>query len=364
MILVSIVGDFHSSILPIFYNFQDKISKHILLYDDAKRDVLNAKNLFKGMRDFVELHNLPIDLQEKVLDEDSFVSIKECAEHILRLSENPEEIYINITDGYATLTTLLDHHLLAHGVNFIAYDMYDNEYNIINKNELTKQSMHKNLTIKDHFLLKGYRTKISNMKEYALKHKQNILDIFEKHSEDFSKFTQLSDQKYTLVEQIPHTPIKEIFLKMGEAKTHIKNSLLTGGLFECYVYILLHKTAYDDIEVGLEIFRQYGASEIKNEFDILVMKNNHLHTIECKFRNNVKLDQLIYQYHGLSNMVDEDAKGVIIMKNKPNYTPQMQHQKYKGLTYKRGKLAGIEIFGDIHNNPNQFTMQISNLLGI
>jgi hypothetical protein len=39
MTLISIIGDFHSSILPISYNFKEQMDKHIIVYDDAKCDI-------------------------------------------------------------------------------------------------------------------------------------------------------------------------------------------------------------------------------------------------------------------------------------------------------------------------------------
>ena len=86
MILVSVVGDFHSSILPVFYNFKDEISKHVLIYDDAKRDVLNAKGINKGITKFIKKNNLNILELNYKLDEDSMQSLQRCAEYILSLS--------------------------------------------------------------------------------------------------------------------------------------------------------------------------------------------------------------------------------------------------------------------------------------
>jgi len=125
MILVSILGDFHSSILPIFYNFKDQITKHILVYDDSKRDMQNAKSISKGIKKFIKKNNYSFLELNYRLDEDSKEALDRCAKYILTLSAIPEDIYINTTDGYSTLTTILNHKLFKHGVNFLAYDMYE-----------------------------------------------------------------------------------------------------------------------------------------------------------------------------------------------------------------------------------------------
>ena len=38
MTLVSIVGDFYSNVLPIFYHFKDDIKNYIIIYDDYRQD--------------------------------------------------------------------------------------------------------------------------------------------------------------------------------------------------------------------------------------------------------------------------------------------------------------------------------------
>jgi hypothetical protein len=52
MTLISIIGDFHSSILPISYNFKEQMDKHIIVYDDAKCDVKNARISKSGKKRF------------------------------------------------------------------------------------------------------------------------------------------------------------------------------------------------------------------------------------------------------------------------------------------------------------------------
>jgi len=365
MILVSVIGDFHSSILPIFYNFHRQITKHILVYDDAKRDVRNSQNIKKGIDNFIRINNLTIEQLSYKVDEDSLDSLKRCADFLLDQSSNSQELYVNTTDGYSTLNSILNFVLYSHGVNFIAYDRYDNEYNLLNKEKLSKHKMMNNLNIKDHFILKGNKVLVTGDKNFALQHQSLIRKIFEEYAEDFTTFTQLSDIAYKIVDDIPESiQVKNIFQEMGLGKTHIKNSLLTGALFEYYVYLLLKNMDFDDIAVSVEVFRAYKNSEVKNEFDLLVMKNNHLHIIECKYRNKLKLEDLVYKYISLAKLVDEDGKIVLITKKEYPYTFEIEQHKSQGLIHKRGKLDNIEIMGVIERNPLKFQLNIRTLLGI
>ena len=50
MTLVSVIGDFFSSVAPVFYEFKDKIDTHIIISDDSKRDDRLAKKFQKGVK--------------------------------------------------------------------------------------------------------------------------------------------------------------------------------------------------------------------------------------------------------------------------------------------------------------------------
>ena len=368
MILVSILGDFHSSILPIFYDYKDKIDKHLLVYDDAKKDVQNAQSVNKGIRKFIKNRGSSVLGLNYKLDEDSIEALNRCAEYILTLTDNPKDIFINTTDGYSTLTTILNNKLFNKGVNFIAYDMFDNQYNILSLNALITTNIQNNLNIVDHFLLKGYKIDKSFLKSFAEKNAKNIKKIFEKMSDKYDDFVKLDSSFYPTIADLrgKHEHIKQIILDMDSdfSKLSVKNSLFTGTLFECYVYLLVKDMDFDDIEIGIEIFRQYKNSSIRNEFDILIMKDNHLHMIECKFRNFIKLDELVYKYIALANTIDEDGKMAIVTKKSPKYNEEIDLHEDKGLTYKRGRLSNIYFYGNVHNNKNQFQKEIKALFNI
>jgi len=368
MILVSILGDFHSSVLPIFYDYKDKLKKHLLVYDDSKKDVQNAKSVNKGIKKFIKMSNSSLIGLNYKLDEDSIEALNRCAEYILTLSENPKDIYINTTDGYSTLTTILNNNLFDKGVNFIAYDMFDNQYNILNKSGLVTKNIQQNMNIVDHFLLKGYKIEKSTLKDFAEENSKNIKKIFEKMSEKYDDFTKIDPASYPTIADLrgKNEHIKQIILEMDNSFStlSVKNSLFTGTLFECYVYLQVKDMDFDDIEIGMEIFRKYKNSSIRNEFDILIMKDNHLHMIECKFRNFLKFDELVYKYIALSNTIDEDGKMAIVTKKQPKYDEEIDLHEDKGLTYKRGRLSNIYFYGNVHNNKTKFQKEIKTLFNI
>jgi len=337
MVLVSILGDFHSSILPIFYNFKDDITKHILIHDDFKRDVTKAKELLQGLERFKQKYNYTFELIEYTLDEDSYEDIDKCS---------------------------LNHNLMSKGAQFLAYDMYENDYNVLNTKNLTKYKILNNLNIEDHFLLKGYYTEAKEFKEFANTHEKIIKSIFEEQYEQFDSYVKLPRGRYKTVNHLPNGSIKRSFISLGLKDLDAHNSLLTGGLFEYYIYNLLKDLDYDDIEVGMIVSREYNHEKVPNEFDILIMKNNHLHTIECKYRNNVDMNELIYKYTALTNVVDEDGTTIIILKNPIHYENTDTYNKGSFTPLRRAALNNITFKGGVHLNSKLFSMYIKCLLDL
>lgn len=364
MVLISILGDFHSSILPIFNNFKDDISKHLLIYDDFKRDKRKAKEVQKGLKTFKKKFNHNYKLDSYMLDEDSLEALEKCVEEIKQLSSKYSDIYINTTDGFSTITTILNHKLFKHGVNFISYDMFDNEYNILNNYGLTKHKIINNLNIEEHFLLKGYSLEKKEFKNFAQTHENTIKELFEKEHEAFEEYLKIPRNKYKTVKKLPDGTIKNMLLKLNQENTPSHDSFITGGLYELYIFNLIKGLDYDDIEVGLIVKRECCKSSIKNEFDILLMKDNHLHMIECKYRDYSKKnkpDELVYKYIALSEVIDEDGKMIMVVKNKLFKDLRKSYEENLTGFEKRAKLNNIFFKGAVHKNPTLFSMHVKNI---
>ena len=363
MVLVSIVGDFDSSILPIIYEYKKKLSKHILLYDDFNRDVSRAKNIKRGIKKFKKSYGYSFETLEYRVDEDSLEALKECASFLLTQAPSPQKLFINTTDGFSTLTTILNQALFAKGVNFIAYDRYDNEYNLLNKNKLQKFSIQKSMKIEEHFILKGYGVQRSDVAEFAKKYKKEIKKLFEVQTREYDTFIKYPNTNKS-IKELPkeYNAVKKLFVSMGLAEFKIKDPIVTGTLFEAYVFNLLEKLEYDDIAVGLKIYRNYKNSKIENEFDILIMKNNHLHMLECKYKNQLKLEELIYKYIALSEVIDDDAQMILVSKKEPAYSSKIDMDIEGGKIYKRGILSNIKVLGAVAQKPQKFQFQVKNIL--
>jgi len=285
MVFVSIVGDFHSSILPLFYHFRNDITTHILVYDSFKHDALQAKKLQNGIKKFVKKYNLTIELFTKEIDEDSYGALTHLSNFIQTFMTQEKQLLINISDGLANISYGLIKHLEPQGAKFLTYDRFDNTYTSIFDSKMTHPLEVESMNIEDHFLLKNIDILSMQDKQQAHKHEEEINAFFEK--------------------QCPKEQCSEF------VKNHAR-----GILYEMYIYNLLKKLSYDDIAMGVKIKDIYTPEiYFTNEFDVLVMKENHLHIIECKFRNDLEgegISSFIYKLDSLGGFIDEDGAMVLI----------------------------------------------------
>jgi len=94
MILVSILGDFHSSILPLFYEYRNSISEHIVVSNDAFAALHENKKIISSLEKFSNKYGLKIKTKAYVLQEDSYESINNLITEIEKLSQS-QVVYVN-----------------------------------------------------------------------------------------------------------------------------------------------------------------------------------------------------------------------------------------------------------------------------
>ena len=366
MILVSIVGDFYSSVLPIFYEFKDRIHTHIIIYDDFKNDVVHAGKIINGTLDFAKKHSLNIQSYAVKMDEDSFEAIHKLVKIIDTYVTNDEELIINITDGLANIGVILSNAFLPRGSKILTYDRYDNEYNILTKDTMQKHKILSCTPIREHFLLKNIHIDAINDKQFALTHEAAIIHLFENHASELKNFAN-----YLMKTKVPSFKNYHLLLKpltaMGvhDANMKEKQMFITGGLFEYYIFLKIKDLIYDDIEIGVSVKHYYDATNfIPNEFDILIMRDNHLHMIECKFTKNVSLDGLVYKYMALQNLLDDDSK-IIMVTGHEQFKPNLAGANtLEHLPHKRAKISRMLLLGNPLEQIDNFVEEVKNFLAL
>ena len=86
---------------------------------------------------------------------------------------------------------------------------------------------------------------------------------------------------------------------------------IQGTIFEEYIYWLLEDNFnFDQVMFNVKV--QFDEN-LMNEFDILMMKDNHLHVIECKLRKSVPGEQYIYKLDSVIDYLDDDGKGMLLV---------------------------------------------------
>lgn len=319
MILVSILGDFHSSILPVFFDFKEKIKTHIIVYDDSKEDEKQCKQILCGQNNFLETfedieRNIKLDFEiiPMKIKEDSYEDIIKCCDTIISKASHPSEIYLNTTDGLSSVSIVMSSKLLELGANVISYDKYANTYNLHSKNSMKKLHIKNNLDIKNHLRLKGY-----NLKKYTNKFSlENRKDIVKKLTKDLPRYKSFAKRYPNHHEKYSDF---ENFINDTNIQDSQKKFFVDGGVFEEYIYWLLKENFdFDDIMTGVTIEFNQG---FINEIDILIIKDNHLHTIECKFTTKFKGSEYVYKTDSIMEHLDDDGKGMILtVGNKDHFT--------------------------------------------
>ena len=304
MILVSILGDFHSSVLPISYAFKEQIDKHVIIYDDAKRDVARAKSIVAGQKLFLAQKKAEYELITMQIDEDDYDNIYERFERIKRLTADPKDIYINTTDGLSSIAIVFSSHFLAIGANIVSYDRFANTYNLHTSQGMQKHIIEQNMDIETHLLLKGYEIMTSIEHNELMKRKNGIFSLV-KDLTRFKTFAGLVGKKDA--DLSPYRDYVKILTKMGKMQDE---SYVTGAVFEEYIYHLVTDNFdFDDVWLGTLVrFKE----NISNEFDILMIKENHLHTIECKLVNRLDGLHYIQKLNLIRDYLDDDGKAMLL----------------------------------------------------
>lgn len=310
MILISVVGDYFSNVVPIFYEFRDRIKQHILVFDE--KDKKAAKKISDGLIFFVKKYNLDIELLEFPIDEDSRGSMQQLIN--LVESKSPlDNAYFNLSDGHHAITIYLVDLLKGKDSKFIVYDKKENEYLLIEKDKTTKFVPKKSLSIIEHLNSKGL-TVLSYKTANEILSRKSLIESVMSRFHEFSKLKYYA--AHTKRVKIKNKRLKDDLINLGviDTKGFVKDlTYLNGVIFEEYISSILLEYNIEELLCGCVI--AYDKEQIvKNEFDILFMKDNHLHMIECKMKNNLRseMDILTYKYDSLISVLDDDSKAMII----------------------------------------------------
>lgn len=299
------VGDFDSNILPLFYHYVEQIRIHILLFDKRYADTRQAKQITKGLESFIKhTDNSPLLLQMS-FDEDSVESIDDVYEIIKTKALKDEAIYLNASDGLASTLAVIQPQLQKDNGSILAYDRFENTCNILNNRQM-RQEYITPMNITEHLILKNVDYEIVQEDEAMRQRKKTVFKLL-------NNTNHYMEYKKVINTITPKHPQYWMKTELDKISSDVDKNYAYGTIFEEYCYWLVKDLGFDDVQLGVKITHNPQTNnDFENELDVLVMKDNHLHVIECKLRNFVDGEHFIYKYDSVGKLLDADGRRMIV----------------------------------------------------
>lgn len=316
MTLVSIIGEFDTTILNIINEFRDKIERIILVFDDTIGNAKNLEKYYKVLEKFKKKYSLSYIIENaQIIDEDSSSKI----DSMFQIVKTYKDVVIDISNSLGTTSAYIGTKISSYDLKLIAFNPYDNEYNLINKDGFENHKITRQLSVVDYIESLGYRVKLS---EHIPKNKEDIFALFA-NFKDFQKARlDLSNNQQIGLNQYGSIPsILQRLNIIDSDGLLIDRNYLLGGTFEDYMYWIISELGFDDFIAGATIEfdgNSIDGTLVKNEFDILAFKNNRLYLFEFKFKKGIiglELEKLIFKYMALKEHIKNDSKGIIVKLN-------------------------------------------------
>jgi len=304
MNLITILSRNLAHLTPIIFEFKDKIKNHFLIYDED--DLELAQQLQKGVEFINKKYKLNSNIHILRLDEDNDNNFKENFKAISNIST--KKLYLNVTEADTTTTILFSAFVLKNGGKIISYDTMDNNYNLLGKNKFTNEIIKNNMKIDDFMGLLNYSIQWSTEYKKIIKKREDLLKLFGNFDRFFEIRTFILEKKINKLTSSEKKLLQN--LEVLDKDYLIKDiSKITGLLFEEFLFLKLHKLDVDDILLGVALKTK---DKIQNEFDILMIKDNHIYTVEAKLGNSLKGDNVIYKSDSLLELFGDDSKNLIV----------------------------------------------------
>ena len=299
------VGDFDSNILPLFFHYVEDVRIHVLLYDKRHTNLEHTKQITKGIKKFCDHYSYYPTLLEMSFNEDSVESIEEVYKKISAKVVENELLYFNTTDGLASTTAVLQPLLKKDKGYILAYDRFENTCNIFKDGEMIQEYISP-MNIDEHLMLKNIDYEIVAEDEAMRKRKASVFKLL-KHTGRYMEYKKIIN---TISSEHELYWMKEELRKIASG---IDKNYALGPIFEEYCYWLVKDLGFDDVQLGVKITHNpQGSNDFKNELDVLVMKDNHLHVIECKLRTFIDGECFIYKYDSIGQLLDSDGRRMIV----------------------------------------------------
>lgn len=143
-----------------------------------------------------------------------------------------------------------------------------------------------------------------------------LLRRFRENSRDLKKIKQTDEY-----EKIK-TLLGEMGINIDDGEYNLKKrrwvDFLSGGWFEEYVYSKIKEMCVDDVKLNVLIKRDTKIRDVKNEFDVVFIKDNNLYVVECKTgdMSGYETTNALYKVAQLNNDLGLAAKSYFVSLSK------------------------------------------------
>ena len=348
MTLVTVINKDLNTLIPIIYEFRQKIQKHILIYDEARLEKELAQKLKKG----IKKSSSKVKIELLKIDEDNRLDMIKIKEKL----DKEEMLYLNATESDISLVVIIGGYILNRDGYVLSYDKYDNTYNKINRSGFENHIIKNNLTLDQYFTYIGYKKQHEQSTKEVQKYQGQINYIFKSAHKFFFNQHILSKSKVKKLDKA----FKEALIGLGIIDKHTslkKGKKNFGSLFEEFIFLKLQRYDFDDIKLGVEIIFD-EEMYIVNEIDIMAIKNNHIFVIECKLGNLIEANEVIYKLDSILENFGDDAKGLIV-----NIQPNLDYfggtnssvkKLFSNVAYSRANYNNIAVYNDYIFNDSAF----------
>lgn len=353
MVLVSLVGDFSSSIVPIFYEFRHDLHNHVLVYDHNKRDTNMVYRLLEAQKTFIESNNMECAVSSISMNEDSLEDLHRVAEEVLEFTDTHHLILLNGTDGLGNVKVVLSNLLNEKGAATLFYNRHENAYNKLNRHSMQNYKIKHNLNILEYLHLKGFET-LSYTPVEEMEERREVIFYMCK---DLLRLKAFSDNVEKNMKNPAYYDMALALKKIGK-NTQSDQDFVRGKIFEEYIFWLLKELPFDEVLSGVKV--RFSPNHT-NEFDALVIKDNHLHMVECKFVHFLDGSGLIYKVNSVAEHLGDLSKASIISVGAHNITETQNGKKRIIFTLgdiARAKASHIHLYQHKHFNKLQLQKEL------
>lgn len=364
MILVSLIGHDLSTITPILFELKYKIKKHILVCDDYPSKIKKANFIQNGIKYLKKEYKIKFQTQQITVDLKNSANLKSILQQIKQNKQNCEDVYINMGDGPIHVGIMLAFDIIPEGGKIISYNKLKNSYNLIDKKGFLVQKIKYSMGIKDYCNLRSINLTRYKKIEDIKKRARDIYWLFE----NFQRFNKARVALLKNARGFPygeHKDILDVLKKLkiiNKKRKLLRAQYLSGGIFEEYIFLLVNSLDFDEVYANVEV--EYGDNPgegIENEFDILMIKDNILHIIECKLSRRVDGARMVYKYDALRQIPGFGSKVMIVNisdRSKRLYLGYNTSKSFTKSIIKRAKLLDIFIYHEDSIKEEKFKRSV------